>query len=269
MKRTILVTSLIASTLLFATSHETKLIKVTHLQPKTKVQQKQHAAHWGYTGHHAPQYWGSLDPKYTMCSEGVNQSPIDISKNITVKTDHLPKIDFNYHANAKEVLNNGHTIQVNVDPHSSINIDGKHFVLKQFHFHTPSENEIDGRSFPLEAHFVHATKDGKLAVVGVLFELGKPNPTLQAIWDKMPKDAGSKEALDLSSQQIDALLPKSRDYYYFNGSLTTPPCSEGVRWMVLKEYQTISKEQAAQFLDVMHHTNNRPTQPANARKVLK
>jgi len=269
MKKILLATSLVASTLLFATSHDVKVVEVTHLNTHAKVAPKKaHSTHWGYTGYEAPQYWGDINPKYKMCKEGVNQSPINISKDITIKASNLPKIGFEYYADAKEVVNNGHAIQVNVDNYSSIDIDGKHFSLKQFHFHTPSENEIDGRSFPLEAHFVHVAKDGSLAVVGVLFELGEANPTLQAIWDKMPKDANSKAELKLSSKDIDKLLPKSKDYYYFNGSLTTPPCSEGVRWMVLKEYQTISKEQVEQFLGVMHHENNRPVQPVNARKVL-
>ena len=113
------------------------------------------ATHWGYTGHEAPQFWGDLDPKYEACKKGINQSPIDISKDVLVTANALEPIEFDYHADSTEVVNNGHAIQVNVDEHSSINIDGKHFVLKQFHFHSPSENEIKGKSFPLEAHFVH------------------------------------------------------------------------------------------------------------------
>ena len=255
--------------MLLANSHQTESVETTHNQQSKKVEIKAHSTHWGYTGHQAPQYWGSLNPKYKMCSQGVNQSPINISNEITIKTDKLEKIGFNYFANSTEVINNGHAIQVNVDSYSNINIDGKDFNLKQFHFHSPSENEINGRSFPLEAHFVHVAKDGTLAVVGVLFELGEANPTLQAIWDKMPKEVGGKTALSISNKDIDALLPKSKEYYYFNGSLTTPPCTEGVKWMVLKEYRTISKEQVEQFLNVIHHENNRPVQAINARKVLR
>jgi carbonic anhydrase len=267
MKKIVYLASIATTSLLFATSYnKVKLVEVTHLNTKAP---QVHTTHWGYTGHQAPQYWGDINPKYKMCKEGVNQAPINISKDITVKVKHLPKIGFKYYANAKEVVNNGHSIQVNVDNYSSIDIDGKHFYLKQFYFHTPSENEIDGRSFPFEAHFVHAAKDGSLAVIGVLFELGEENPTLKAIWDKMPQEADNKTALTLTSKQIEALLPKSRDYYSFNGSLTTPPCSEGVRWMVLKQYKTISKEQVEQFLSVMHHENNRPVQDINARKVLR
>jgi carbonic anhydrase len=225
--------------------------------------------HWGYTGHEAPKYWGDLDPKFEACKKGLNQSPINISKDVTVEAKSLEPIEFDYHADSTEVVNNGHAIQVNVDEHSSINVDGKHFVLKQFHFHSPSENEINGKSFPLEAHFVHVADDGTIAVVGVLYVLGDKNPTLEKIWTKMPPHAGVKEKLALLSEDIEKLLPKDRDYYRFNGSLTTPPCTEGVRWMVFKKYVTISKDQVKKFVDTMGVKNNRPTQPINARKVLK
>jgi len=223
--------------------------------------------HWGYTGHEAPEFWGDLDPKFAMCKLGKNQSPIDINKNNLIATQGLEAIEFIYHADATEVINNGHAIQVNVDSHSSINIDGKHFVLKQFHFHSPSENTINGRSFPLEAHFVHVANDGSLAVIAVLYELGDENPALKKIFTSMPKEHNHSQPLKLLANEIEALLPKERSYYRFSGSLTTPPCSEGVRWMVLKSYQTMSKEQLKQFTEVIKD-NNRPVQPINARKVL-
>jgi carbonic anhydrase len=229
---------------------------------------KNHTSHWGYTGHTAPQYWGELDEKFRMCGIGKSQSPINITDTISVKTQDLNPIHFDYHAQAVNVVNNGHAIQVNVDDYSSINIDGKHFVLKQFHFHSPSENEIQGRSFPLEAHFVHVSKEGDIAVIAVLFELGKENEALQKIFDTMPQHVNQKAELALSAKIIDTLLPKEKEYYYFSGSLTTPPCSEGVKWMVLKKYQTLSKEQLKQFTAVMKG-NNRPVQAINARKVIK
>ena len=269
MKKILLATSLVASTLLFATSHDVKVVEVTHLNTHAKVAPKKaHSTHWGYTGHEAPQYWGDINPKYKMCKEGVNQSPINISKDITIKTSNLPKIGFEYYADAKEVVNNGHAIQVNVDNYSSIDIDGKHFSLKQFHFHTPSENQIDGKNFPLEAHFVHAAKDGSLAVIAVMFEDGKKNEIINKIWNRMPKKAGTKVSCGLTAEMINALLPEDKAYYRFDGSLTTPPCSEGVRWFVMKDYLQISKDEVEEFLHTMHHPNNRPVQPVNARKVL-
>ncbi len=225
--------------------------------------------HWGYTGHEGPSNWGDLDPSYGMCKSGVSQSPINISKKVTVETDDLAPIKFNYRTGASEVLNNGHTVQVNVQGGSMITIDGIDFSLKQFHFHTPSENQIEGKNFPLEAHFVHASEDGKLAVVALMFEDGKENPVLKKIWNKMPHKAGETSGCGLSSEVIKELLPKYKDYYRFSGSLTTPPCSEGVRWMVLKNYSTISAAQTKVFLDLFHHANNRPVQAINARKIMK
>jgi carbonic anhydrase len=227
-----------------------------------------HQTHWGYTGHTAPQFWGTLNPKYQMCGIGQSQSPIDINPQVSVESKGLTPLNFNYHAESTEVINNGHAIQVNVDTHSSLSIDGKHFTLKQFHFHAPSENTIEGRSFPLEAHFVHLTKQGEIAVVAVLFELGEANEALQKVWDAMPKEAGEKAPLSLDAKAIDSLLAKDKSYYRFSGSLTTPPCSEGVRWFVLKHYTTLSKEQLKQFRAIIHD-NNRPVQPIQARKVLK
>ncbi len=226
-------------------------------------------SHWGYTGHEGPEHWGDLSPKFGMCKAGKNQSPINISKDVVVKTDGLEKIKFNYNTRASEIINNGHTVQVNITDGSSIEIDGKTFELKQFHFHTPSENQIQDKNFPLEAHFVHAAKDGSLAVVAVLFEEGAENKILSKIWSKMPHKAGGSTPCVMPAKGFSMLLPENKSYYKFSGSLTTPPCSEGVRWMVLKGYSHISKAQTKEFFDLFGHANNRPVQPINARKVIK
>lgn len=228
-----------------------------------------HGNHWGYTGHTGPQHWSELDPKFFMCEAGSNQSPIDILSSATVTTTKgLDPIEFNYTTSASAVVNNGHTIKVDVKDGSSIKIDGITFDLKQFHFHTPSENMIEGKHFPLEAHFVHASKDGHLAVVAVMFEDGAENKELKKIWSKMPHKEG-KAGCGLPTDMIKEILPQDKSYYRFNGSLTTPPCSEGVRWFVMQNYSHISKAQVKQFADLMHGHDNRPVQPLNARKVLK
>ena len=224
--------------------------------------------HWGYTGHSGPGNWGDLSEKFQMCKLGSSQSPIDIRYDALVKTRALEEINFSYNRGALSVVNNGHTIQVNVKEGNSISIDGIRFELKQFHFHTPSENEIQGKSFPLEAHFVHVSSGGKIAVVAVLFEEGRFNSTLKKIWKKMPYRAGTTEHLELSVAYINILLPRDKSYYRFSGSLTTPPCSEGVRWFVLKNYSRVSEQQVADFLNIMKHPNNRPIQPINARKIM-
>ena len=243
------------------------LLHAEHLKSDIKLEQTnkhEHKVHWGYEGEGAPEHWGDIDPRFTTCKNGVNQSPIDLTGFIE---SELPAITFNYHLNSSDILNNGHAIQINVKEGSNINIDGIDFTLKQFHFHNPSENNINGKSFPLEAHFVHASTDGKLAVVAVMFEEGAENKALAELWASMPQNIGDKTPID--AKNLDALLPKDRDYYRFDGSLTTPPCTEGVRWLVMKKYVTLSKAQIETFKKVMHHQNNRPIQNINARLILK
>ncbi len=223
------------------------------------------APHWTYSGAMGPEHWGELDPKFTICSSGKNQTPVDMTNFIE---GELPALKLSYTDGGNEVLNNGHTIQVNYQRGNTLEVDGRKFELKQFHFHSPSENWIEGSSFPMEVHLVHADKESNLAVIGVMFKEGAANPELDKIWAKMPHAADEKVALE-EFISATAILPKNRDYYRFNGSLTTPPCSEGVRWLVMKDPITASKAQINSFLEVMGHANNRPIQPVNARVILK
>jgi len=220
--------------------------------------------HWSYTGEGAPDHWGGLDPAYEMCARGVNQSPIDLTGLIEAELD---PITFHYTGLATEVVNNGHTIQANYTSGSTIEVAGRIFELKQFNFHVPSENTINGESFPLEAHFVHVAEDGSLAVIAVMYQIGEENETLARLWKQMPAEVGKQTAM-ASQVRAEDLMPENRDYYRFNGSLTTPPCTEGVLWLVMKEPVTISQAQVDEFSHVMHHPNNRPVQPVHARPVL-
>lgn len=220
-------------------------------------------AHWGYSGAEGPENWANLSPDYSACS-GRNQSPIDLAG--FVEADLSP-IQFSYQPGGTEILNNGHTVQVNYAPGSKMELDGHVFELKQFHFHAPSENHIDGKSYPMEAHLVHSDKDGHLAVIAVMLEEGEANQGIEAAWAEMPEKEGEKHALT-AAVAAESLLPANRDYYRFNGSLTTPPCSEGVWWLVMKAPVSASKEEIEHFAHVMHHPNNRPVQPVNARPVL-
>ncbi|AJQ96286.1 carbonic anhydrase [Gynuella sunshinyii] len=223
------------------------------------------ASDWSYEGVEGPEYWGNLSPDFVMCKSGKNQSPINITNLVKGK---LPRLDVNYSAAGKEIINNGHTVQVNYQPGSTLTVDGHSYELKQFHFHTPSENHINGQPYDLEAHFVHADKDGNLAVMAVMFKVGKENQALNAVWKDMPEHKGDKveemHAIDGAS-----LLPKKLAYYRYNGSLTTPPCSEGVVWLVLKDVQEVSADQVAKFAGVLEHPNNRPIQKTNARVVIR
>jgi len=222
-------------------------------------------AQWGYSGPEGPEHWGELDPQFTVCSTGKNQSPVDLTGMVE---SELPPIVFNYQSGDNEILNNGHTIQVNYNLANTIRVDGQEFELKQFHFHSPSENTIEGQSFPMEAHFVHIDKGGNIAVVALLYKQGEPNVELEKSWALMPENSGDKKAIPRSISP-NTLLPKIRDYYRFSGSLTTPPCTEGVLWLVMKNFNTASKEQIEKFSHTMHHPNNRPVQPLNGRLVLK
>jgi carbonic anhydrase len=220
--------------------------------------------HWGYSGEGGPKNWGKLDPAFATCATGKAQSPIDVAK--SAKAASTP-IGLDYKPGASEIVNNGHTVQVNYTPGSAITIDGRAYELKQFHFHAPSENTINGKHFPLEGHLVHQDKEGRLAVVAIMFGDGAANPVIASLWKEMPVKEGDKHAIAAPLNAAD-LLPAERHYYRFEGSLTTPPCSEGVSWLVVTAPVTASKAQVAAFTKAMGHANNRPVQPLNARQVL-
>jgi carbonic anhydrase len=214
--------------------------------------------HWSYEGDHGPSHWSGL------CSSGRNQSPVDLRDAVSAK---LAPLSFKYESLAQDVFNNGHTVQVTYAPGSTLTLGSHQYQLKQFHFHAPSENLLDGKHFPLEAHFVHADADGNLAVVAVFFETGAASAALDKLGKDLPLRAGDKHDLDVKLAAAE-LMPKTREYYRFSGSLTTPPCSEGVNWLVLKHPVTASEKQIEQLHAAMGHDNARPVQPLNARVIL-
>lgn len=218
---------------------------------------------WSYSGESGPEYWGELSPEYRLCSEGRNQSPIDLTQ---LTEAELNPISLDYQRASAYIHHNGHTVKVNVQPGSQLRVNGRVFELKEFHAHAPSENLVGGQSFPMELHLVHADQEGHLAVVGVLFSEGEINPTLAKAWATLPQKDDKFTVVEPFSPA--GLLPANRDHYLFNGSLTTPPCAEGVLWMVMKEPVTASPNQINAFKALMHHPNNRPVQPINARPVL-
>jgi carbonic anhydrase len=230
----------------------------------SKKMEQHHSKHWGYSGDVGPANWGKLNKNFHMCSEGKEQTPIDV---VPTKDEKLPPLDLNYTEGSRSIIDNGHAVQVNIKDGNTFNIDGVPYELKQFHFHTPSENHIKGISFPMEAHFVHASKDGNLAVIAVVFEEGDKNPSLEKIIESFPLEDNREKKLDISQADINMVMPKNREYYRFMGSLTTPPCSEQVKWFVFKNPQTATKAQ----LDAMHKEigkeNNRPIQPTNGRDI--
>lgn len=221
--------------------------------------------HWGYSGEGSPENWGHLSPEFEICGKGKNQSPINISSLIEAE---LQPITISYTSGTLDVINNGHSIMESFAPGSSITVDGHAYELKQVHWHTPSENHINDQSFPMEAHLVHKDKDGNLAVIGIMYTKGQENSSIANIWSNLPakKDEVSKN--DKITVKPEDMLPANRDYYLFNGSLTTPPCSEGVRWLVMKNPVEASAEQVEKFHSLFQVDTNRPLQPVNARPVL-
>jgi carbonic anhydrase len=202
-----------------------------------------------------------MDPGFETCALGHMQSPIDIHD---AHPADLPKIGFDYHAAAAEAENNGHTIVVNLPDSGGIDIGGTHYALVQFHFHTPSEEKIDGKAYPMEAHFVHKDAEGHLAVVAVMLKEGSKNKALEKIFGALPAAEDGKHALGALDPA--ALLPSERGYYAYTGSLTTPPCSEGVRWQVLKRPIEVSESQIEAFRK-LYPENARPVQPLYGREV--
>ena len=223
--------------------------------------------YWGYKGAEGPEHWGDLSPKFSTCKNGLNQSPI----NITDTTEALlSEIDFQYDDVPLSMINNGHTVKVNYTPGSHIEVDGQQFSLIQFHFHSPSENYIDGIRYPLEVHLVHKSAEGQLAVIGIMFKEGAKNPMIEGLWSHLQSaKIGELMKDDYILVNAYGLLPTNgQEYYRFNGSLTTPPCTEGVTWMVMKEPLQVSASQVRQFVDLIGN-NSRPLQTVNARPVLK
>jgi carbonic anhydrase len=218
--------------------------------------------HWSYEGEGSPANWAKLRPDYAVCSAGRRQSPIDIREGIRVD---LEPIAVDYKRSQFRVVDNGHTIQVNVGEGSTIAVMGRTYRLVQFHFHRPAEEHVNGKTFDMGIHFLHQNEEGKLAMIAVLLEKGSEHPLIQTLWNNMPlevdQDVAPSVAIDLNT-----LLPENRAYYTYMGSLTTPPCTEDVLWMVFKQPMQLSAEQVAIF-SRLYRNNARSIQPSNNRLI--
>jgi carbonic anhydrase len=221
------------------------------------------AAHWDYAGSGGPQAWSSLKPEFAACASGQRQSPIDIRGGLSVD---LEPVRFEYQASRFAVVDNGHTVQVNLPQGNAIEVGGKRYELLQFHFHRPSEERIDGRQFEMSLHLVHKNDQGQLAVVGLLFDKGQANAVMQQVWNNLPLEKDD-ELQAGSTMELADLLPNDRRYFTYMGSLTTPPCSEGVKWIVMRQPVTLTKEQIDIFAR-MYPMNARPIQSASGRRIM-
>jgi carbonic anhydrase len=222
--------------------------------------------HWSYVGDEGPEHWAELSARYALCRDGKNQSPVDLVADYHVG---LPELVFEYHGTPINETNNGHTIMLKVSGENFLVVPEKawRFQLLQGHFHSPSEHTINGESFPMEIHLVHASEGGQIAVVGVMVEEGEENAMLNRIWSFMPENVGDSTESPLTVFEA-GVLPPTRNYFSYDGSLTTPPCTEGIQWIVLRDPLTASAEQIERFKGRVGPSTNRPTQPHNARMIL-
>jgi carbonic anhydrase len=225
---------------------------------------QQEPPHWSYAGKDGPRAWGKLDSGYSSCSMGHTQSPINIT---ATKKVELPPLQFDYRPVPLNIIDNGHSIQVNYAAGSTLTVGDKSYTLKQFHFHHPSEEHINGHAYDMVAHLVHADASGHLAVVAILMEKGASNTFIDTVWANIPKE--KEKAVDVPGVSVNAkdLLPANHGYYEFAGSLTTPPCSEGVTWFVLKRPVDLSAGQLGLFAR-LYPRDARPIQPVNGREIL-
>jgi carbonic anhydrase len=219
--------------------------------------------HWSYEGATGPDHWGDIDAASKVCSVGSQQSPIDIAHTIRAQ---LPPLKITWRRSAATIVNNGHTIQLNTAPGSMLAVGKDRYALLQYHFHHPSEHTIAGKHYPMEAHFVHRNAAGGLAVIGVLMTAGKRNAAFNKIVASMPMHAGEPVKADAAINP-NTLLPARRGYYRYAGSLTTPPCSEVVNWLLLREPLAVAKADIEAFAK-LYPMNARPAQKDNRRFVL-
>lgn len=218
--------------------------------------------HWDYDGEFGPENWGKINPAWAQCGKGSRQSPIDIRDGMKVELD---EIDFDYRPSTFTEIDNGHTVQVNVGGGNVIHVGPERFELVQFHFHRPSEERINGKGTEMVIHLVHRGPGGKLAVVAVLLERGKGNDAIQTVWNNIPLEKGQLGSPGLELDPLE-LLPDRRAYYTYMGSLTEPPCTENVLWLVMKQPMTASPAQMALF-SRLYPLNARPVQASEGRMV--
>ena len=248
---------------LLAFSHHPEIVMNSHANSENAPPRTE-KVEWGYDAENGPGVWSCLSPEFVLCSEGTHQSPIDLA-NPTAST--LPPIAFNYGTTALNVRNNGHTIEVASSSENWIEVDSARYELLQFHFHAPGEHTVAGKSFDMEMHLVHQDENGTLAVIGVLIEQGAENAAFAPLWAHLPGAPGPAQHHENVAINAEDLLPGARHAYRYDGSLTTPPCSEGVKWFVLTTPVELSAAQIAAFTAIFHG-NNRPVQPLGERELL-
>ena len=234
-----------------------------HGKLPTTAGAKHDSAHWDYLGIEGPKHWGMLSEEYMTCETGGRQSPIDIQ--MPRPGDHQDTLVFDYETSEIHELNNGHTIQVSHKSGCNVGLNNRIYQLRQFHFHEPSEHHIGGKAFPMEMHLVHQDERGRILVIAVMMEIGTTQPVLDNFWNWLPDQIGKEVSIPLEVK-LSEILPSNTDHFSYSGSLTTPPCTEGVQWVVLKDSMKISQVDVQRFVEIIGH-NARPIQSLGDREV--
>jgi carbonic anhydrase len=240
----------------------------------SEVHDNEHAAHWGYEADNGPDAWGSMSSEWALCTEGREQSPIDLADTteldlgrVEIDTPSGEEVEVLNQEGVIGALDNGHTIQINSKTGETMTIGDKTYALVQFHFHAPSEHTVDGEHYPMEMHLVHQAEDGALAVAGVFIQEGAENPGIVPLWAQLPEMPGTVVTVRVPAEFADSIFSGySTGVYHYSGSLTTPPCSEGVNWYIRKTPTRFSRDQIAAFMAIYDH-NNRPVQALNERTL--
>ncbi len=227
------------------------------------IDDEQNRLHWDYWGVEGPEHWGMLTKEYMACETGGKQSPIDIQ--MQELSHHQETLEFLYNISELHEINNGHTVQISHKSGCRVDLNKRAYKLRQFHFHEPSEHHIDGKTFPMEMHLVHQDEAGHILVIAVMMEIGSEHPTLRTIWKWLPGQIGKETTVPMKGN-LREILPRNTQHYSYSGSLTTPPCSEGVQWIVLTEPIKISEQSVKKFSAIIGH-NARPVQPLGNRHI--
>ncbi|MFD1446804.1 carbonic anhydrase [Oceanobacillus profundus] len=241
----------------------------TGMKEKESEKATTHTSQWSYNGNTGPEHWGKLDNANLACANGSEQSPINVEFPQVKANKKQEEIQIQYEPTTFSLVNNGHTVQANaVTESSSIVIEGKDYKLNQFHFHTPSEHQFNGQNYDMELHLVHNDANGNLAVLGLMIKEGRENENLASVWNALPKEETEKDIPVKEPIDLQALLPQDQTSFHYNGSLTTPPCTEEVKWMIFEQPIEMSNVQIQAFQDIFP-ANHRPVQSLNEREIIK
>ncbi|KAJ0020680.1 hypothetical protein Pint_32132 [Pistacia integerrima] len=246
---------------------------VFHSSPATS-QEVEDETEFSYEagGENGPERWGELHSEWSACENGSMQSPIDLLHERVEVVSHLGRLKRNYKPSNATLRNRGHDMMLKWEEGAgTLEINGTEYILNQVHWHSPSEHTLNGKRFDLEAHMVHESTDGKVAVVGILYKIGRPDSFLSSIKDHLAAIGGSTER----DKVVGMMDPRgikigSRKYYRYIGSLTIPPCTENVLWTIVKKVRTVTREQVQSLRVAVHDdsdTNARPLQPINSRSL--